>query len=117
MVEGHAYPRGTRAIPPSWVSEPPRRYHRDPMRKFVVDAGVVLHLAGAGVEIPKAYELLAPTLLRSQALSALHEAVQRDEIATDVAQERLRRIADYGAAPCAWAAAMTSCITMFATCA
>ena len=47
------------------------------MTRFVVDAGVVLHLASEGVEVPGAHELLAPTLLRSQTLSALHEAVQR----------------------------------------
>jgi predicted nucleic acid-binding protein len=62
------------------------------MRKFVVDAGVVLHLASAGVELPSAHKLLAPTLLRSQTLSMLHETVRRGEIAADVALERLRRI-------------------------
>ena len=62
------------------------------MTKFVVDAGAVLHLASAGVEVPDAHELLAPTLLRSQTLSALHEAVQRGEIPADVARERLTRI-------------------------
>jgi predicted nucleic acid-binding protein len=36
--------------------------------------------------------LLAPTLLRSQVLSLLHEAVQRGELASDVARERLGRI-------------------------
>src|SRR5205823_10796922 len=35
---------------------------------------------------------LAPTLLRSQTLSALHEAVHRGEIPPDVALERLARI-------------------------
>jgi predicted nucleic acid-binding protein len=62
------------------------------MTRFVVDAGAVLHLAGAGVEAPEAHELLAPTLLRSQTLSALHEAVQRGEIPADVARDRLKRI-------------------------
>ena len=62
------------------------------MNRFVVDCGVVLHLASADVEVPAEHELLAPTLLRSQALSALHEAVQRGEIAPDVALDRLRRI-------------------------
>jgi predicted nucleic acid-binding protein len=62
------------------------------MTRFVVDAGVVLHLAGAEVEIPDGHELLAPTLLRSQTLSALHEAVQRGELPADVARERLARI-------------------------
>jgi predicted nucleic acid-binding protein len=63
------------------------------MSKFVVDASAVLHLAGAGVEVATAHKLLAPTLLRSQTLSALHEAVQRGDVTADVARERLGRIA------------------------
>lgn len=59
------------------------------MTRFVVDASAVLHLAGAGVEVLNAHKLLAPTLLRSQALSTLHEAVQRGELTADVARERL----------------------------
>ena len=65
---------------------------RHPITRFVVDASAVLHLASAGVEVPDAHELLAPTLLRSQTLSALHEAVQRGEIPADVARDRLARI-------------------------
>ena len=63
-----------------------------PATRFVVDAGAVLHLASAGTKIPGRHKLLAPTLLRSQTLSALHEAVQRGEIPADVARERLARI-------------------------
>ena len=62
------------------------------MTRFVVDCGVVLHLASEGIEIPSEHELLAPTLLRSQTLSTLHEAVHRGEIPTDVALDRLARI-------------------------
>ena len=62
------------------------------MTRFVVDAGAVLHLASAGIEVPDEHELLAPTLLRSQTLSALHEAVQRGELQADVAREQLGRI-------------------------
>lgn len=62
------------------------------MTRFVVDAGAVLYLASAGIEVPGEHELLAPTLLRSQSLSALHEAVQRGEIPADVARDRLKRI-------------------------
>jgi predicted nucleic acid-binding protein len=62
------------------------------MTRFVVDAGAVLHLAGAEVEVSDAHELLAPTLLRSQALSALHQAVQQGELPADVARDRLARI-------------------------
>jgi predicted nucleic acid-binding protein len=62
------------------------------MTKFVVDCGVVLRLAAEGVEVPAEHRLLAPTLLRSQTLSALHEAVHRGELPAEVALERLRRV-------------------------
>jgi predicted nucleic acid-binding protein len=62
------------------------------MTRFVVDAGAVLHLASEGIEVAGEHELLAPTLLRSQTLSVLHEAVQRGEIPADVARDRLARI-------------------------
>jgi predicted nucleic acid-binding protein len=62
------------------------------MTRFVVDARAAIHIASADIKVPAAHELLAPTLLRSQTLSALHEAVQRGEIAADVARERLARV-------------------------
>jgi predicted nucleic acid-binding protein len=62
------------------------------MTRFVVDSSVVLHLAGEDVAAGDAHKLLAPTLLRSQTLSGLHEAVQRGELPADVARERLARI-------------------------
>jgi predicted nucleic acid-binding protein len=62
------------------------------MTRFVVDASAVLYLASQGFEVSGGHELLAPTLLRSQTLSALHEAVQRGEIPADVARDRLARI-------------------------
>jgi predicted nucleic acid-binding protein len=62
------------------------------MTKFVVDCGVVLYLAGKGIKVPGKHELLAPTLLRSQTLSALHEAVHSGELTADVARERLKRV-------------------------
>ena len=60
--------------------------------KFVVDTSVVLHLASSGVEVSGKHKLLAPTLLRSQTLSALHEAVQRGELSAEVARDRLKHI-------------------------
>lgn len=62
------------------------------MTRFVVDTSAVLHLASAGIEVSDDHELLAPTLLRSQTLSALHEAVQRGEIPAKIARDRLARI-------------------------
>lgn len=62
------------------------------MTRFVVDCGAVLHLASEAIEVAPEHELLAPTLLRSQTLSVLHEAVSRGEISADVARARLERI-------------------------
>jgi len=62
------------------------------MSKFVVDCGVVLRLASEEIEVAKEHELLSPTLLRSQTLSALHEAVHSGELEPDVARERLKRV-------------------------
>jgi predicted nucleic acid-binding protein len=62
------------------------------MTRFVVDASAVLYLASAGVDVAGEHKLLAPTLLRSQTLSALHEAVQRGEIPADIARDRLARV-------------------------
>ena len=60
------------------------------MKKFVLDAGVALQLAATAAKVPTSRKLLAPTLFRSQTLSALYEAVQRGTLSADVARERLR---------------------------
>ena len=62
------------------------------MTRFVVDSSAVLRLASADTEVPAKHKLLAPTLLRSQTLSDLHEAVQRGEFAAEVARDHLARI-------------------------
>jgi predicted nucleic acid-binding protein len=62
------------------------------MARFVVDCGVVLRLASEEIEVSAEHELLAPTLLRSQTLSAMHEAVHNGELPADVALERLERV-------------------------
>ena len=62
------------------------------MTRFVVDAGAVIQLARAEVVVSGAHKLLAPTLLRSQTLSTLHEAVGRGEMPADVARNLLTRI-------------------------
>jgi predicted nucleic acid-binding protein len=62
------------------------------MTRFVVDCRAVLHLATEGIEVAAGHELLAPTLLRSQTLSALHEAVHRGELPPEAALDRLARI-------------------------
>jgi predicted nucleic acid-binding protein len=58
----------------------------------VLDAGAVIHLASDGLRVSSRHELLAPTLLRSQTLSILHEAVHSGELSSNEARERLERI-------------------------
>ena len=62
------------------------------MTKFVVDAGTVIHLARSDVNVPARHKLLAPTLLRSQTLSDLHEAVDRGELDAEVGRDLLKHI-------------------------
>lgn len=50
------------------------------MTAFVVDAPVAIDLAASGATIPPEHNLVAPTLLRSQALALVYESVRRGEI-------------------------------------
>jgi predicted nucleic acid-binding protein len=60
--------------------------------RFVIDAGVAIRLVTNKIEVAAEHQLLAPTLLRSQTLSTLHEAVQRGDLPAKVARDRLARI-------------------------
>jgi len=62
------------------------------MTRFVVDAGTALRLVAADAQVPDVHELLAPALLRSQTLSALHEAVHRGDLPAEVGREHLARV-------------------------
>jgi predicted nucleic acid-binding protein len=62
------------------------------MTRFVVDADAVLYLASEGIEVSSDHELLAPTLVRSQTLSILHEAAHRGELPVDVGRDRLEHV-------------------------
>ena len=64
------------------------------MTRFIVDAPAVIHLASERIDVAGGHELLAPTLLRSQALSMLHEAVHCGEIPADVGRDCLARIGE-----------------------
>jgi predicted nucleic acid-binding protein len=66
------------------------------MTRFVVDPTAVIHLANAHLKIPAKHDLLAPTLLRSQTLSALHEAVHRGELAAPEARDLHTRVGPPG---------------------
>lgn len=59
------------------------------MTKYVIDAGVALRLATEQATIRADHTLLAPTLLRSQALALLYEAVGRGELSKTDADRQL----------------------------
>jgi predicted nucleic acid-binding protein len=60
--------------------------------RFVVDCKTLLGIAAGEVEVAAAHQLVAPTLVRSQALSALYEASRRGEISAAEGLERVARI-------------------------
>jgi predicted nucleic acid-binding protein len=60
--------------------------------RFVVDCETLLRVAAGEVEVAAEHKLVAPTLVRSQALSALYEAARRGEISRAQGLERVRRI-------------------------
>jgi predicted nucleic acid-binding protein len=60
--------------------------------RFVVDGDTLLRIAAGEVEVEVEHQLVAPTLVRSQALSALYQAARRGEISVAEGLERVTRI-------------------------
>ena len=62
------------------------------MTRFVVDCDTLLRIAAGEIEVAAEHQLVAPTLVRSQALSALYDATRRGEVSAADGLERVRRI-------------------------
>ncbi len=62
------------------------------MTRYVVDRDTLLRIAAGEVEVAPGHQLVAPTLVRSQALAALYAAARRGEISTAEGLERVTRI-------------------------
>jgi predicted nucleic acid-binding protein len=62
------------------------------MTRFVVDCDTLLRIAAGEIEVDTGHRLVAPTLVRSQALSKLYEASRRGEISAAEGLERVTRI-------------------------
>ena len=60
--------------------------------RFVVDCETLLRIAAGETEVAADHRLVAPTLVRSQALSALYQAARRGEISAAEGIERVTRI-------------------------
>ena len=59
------------------------------MAKYVIGPDVAIHLAHDETVIRAEHQILAPTLLRSQLLSLLYQAVHRGEMTKEDAERRL----------------------------
>jgi len=62
------------------------------MTKYVIGPDVAIRLAGDEAVIRDEHQILAPTLLRSQMLSLLYQAVDRGEMAKKDAERRLNYV-------------------------
>jgi predicted nucleic acid-binding protein len=60
--------------------------------RFVVDCDTLLRIAAGEIEVAPDHQLVAPTLVRSQALSALYRAARQGEISTAEGLEQVTRI-------------------------
>ena len=62
------------------------------MTRFVVDCETLLRIAAGEIVVAREHKLVAPTLVRSQALSALYQAAHRGEMSVEQGIERVTRI-------------------------
>ncbi len=62
------------------------------MADYVIDASAAIELAAAGFSDPGRHRLLAPTLLRSQTLSMLHQRVAAGDLDVRAARRMLELI-------------------------
>jgi predicted nucleic acid-binding protein len=60
--------------------------------RFVVDCATLLGIAAGEIEVAPGHQLLAPTLVRSQAVAAMYEASRRGEISASDGLDRVTRI-------------------------
>jgi predicted nucleic acid-binding protein len=62
------------------------------LTRFVVDCETLLRVVAGEVEVAAEHKLVAPTLVRSQALAALYESAQCGEITRAEGLERVLRV-------------------------
>lgn len=60
--------------------------------RFVIDAPTLLHIVASDVHVDPVHQIVAPNLIRSQALTLLLEAVRRGELTEKQALQRHERL-------------------------
>lgn len=64
------------------------------MTRFVIDAPTLLHIVAESVQIKPTHQIVAPNLIRSQALNLLLEAVHSGELTEKVAMQHHERLTE-----------------------
>ena len=64
------------------------------MTRYVIDAPTLLHLVANGVQVSPKHQIVAPGLIRSQALSLLLEAVRHGGLTERVALQHHERLTE-----------------------
>ena len=62
------------------------------MTRYVIDARTLLHIVAHGIQVNPRHQIVAPQLIRSQALALLFEAVRNGELMEDLALEHHQRL-------------------------
>jgi indolepyruvate ferredoxin oxidoreductase alpha subunit len=60
--------------------------------RYVIDCETLLRMAAGEIEVASTHRVLAPTLVRSQALATLYEAARKGEISAADGLERVSRL-------------------------
>lgn len=64
------------------------------MTRYVIDAPTLLRLVAEGVQVGAAHQIVAPSLIRSEALALLYDAVRRGDLAEEVALQHHERLTE-----------------------
>jgi predicted nucleic acid-binding protein len=62
--------------------------------RYVIDAPTLLRLVAEGVQVGPDHQIVAPSLIRSEALSLLFDAVRRGELTEETALQRHERLTE-----------------------
>lgn len=64
------------------------------MTRYVIDAPTLLHLVAHGVQVDARHRIVAPSIIRSQALALLYGAVRRGDLTEVVALQHHERVTE-----------------------
>jgi predicted nucleic acid-binding protein len=64
------------------------------MTRYAIDAPTLLHLVAEGLQVSPKHQIVAPNLIRSEALSLLFKAVRDGDLSEEVALDRHERLTE-----------------------